>query len=119
MCAINQGVTAVMRDRLVLKLSAMGLALALIGGAAYAQVPPKAEPKAAPAPKADTKAAPAKKAPAKKAASPCQGLDEKACGANTACSWIKATKTKKGTDRKAYCRLKTTPPKKAAAPAKK
>ena len=109
MCAINQGVTAVMRDRLVLKLSAMGLALALIGGAAYAQVPPKAEPKAAPA----------KKAPAKKAASPCQGLDEKACGANTACSWIKATKTKKGTDRKAYCRLKTTPPKKAAAPAKK
>jgi len=98
-----------MRDRLVLKLSAMGLALALIGGAAYAQAPPKAEPKAAPA----------KKAPAKKAASPCQGLDEKACGANTACSWIRATKTKKGTDRKAYCRLKTTPPKKAAAPAKK
>lgn len=94
----------------------MGLTLALIGGAANAQAP-KAEPKAAP--KADTKAAPAKKAPAKKAASPCQGLDEKACGANTTCSWIKATKTKKGVDRKAYCRLKTAPPKKAATPAKK
>ncbi|OJU29575.1 MAG: hypothetical protein BGN89_08655 [Alphaproteobacteria bacterium 64-6] len=88
----------------------MGLALALIGGAAHAQ-----------APKAETKAPPAeKKAPAKKkAASPCQGLDEKACGANTGCSWIKATKTKAGVDRKAYCRLKTAPPKKAAAPAKK
>ena len=32
-----------MRDRWVLKLSAMGLALALIGGAAHAQAP-KAEP---------------------------------------------------------------------------
>ncbi|WP_174263799.1 hypothetical protein [Hyphomicrobium sp. CS1BSMeth3] len=106
------------RDRWILKLSAMGLALALIGGAAHAQAP-KAEPKAAP--KAETKAPPAeKKAPAKKkAASPCQGLDEKACGANTGCSWIKATKTKAGVDRKAYCRLKTAPPKKAAAPAKK
>ncbi|MBN9260364.1 MAG: hypothetical protein J0J14_05785 [Hyphomicrobium sp.] len=98
------------RDRWILKLSAVGLALALIGGAAHAQ-----------APKAETKAPPAeKKAPAKKkAASPCQGLDEKACGANTGCSWIKATKTKAGVDRKAYCRLKTAPPKKAAAPAKK
>jgi hypothetical protein len=113
-CGINQGVTAVMRDRLVLKLSAMGLALALIGGAAYAQAPPKA------APKADTGTPAAKKAPAKKTASACQGLDEKACGANTTCSWIKATKTKKGTDRKAYCRLKSAPPKKkAATPAKK
>ena len=102
--------TAVTRDRWILKLSAVGLALALIGGAAHAQ-----------APKAETKAPPAeKKAPAKKkAASPCQGLDEKACGANTGCSWIKATKTKAGVDRKAYCRLKTAPPKKAAAPAKK
>ena len=98
------------RDRWLLKLSAVGLALALIGGAPHAQ-----------APKAETKAPPAeKKAPAKKkAASPCQGLDEKACGANTGCSWIKATKTKAGVDRKAYCRLKTAPPKKAAAPAKK
>jgi len=95
----------------------MGLALALIGGAAHAQAP-KADPKAAP--KAETKAPAEKKAPTKKkAASACQGLDEKACGANTGCSWIKATKTKTGVDRKAYCRLKSAPPKKAAAPAKK
>lgn len=99
-------------NRWLLGLGTMGLALAIIGGAANAQAP-KADPKA------DTKAAPAKKAPPKKAASPCQGLDEKACGANATCSWIKATKTKKGVDRKAYCRLKTAPPKKAAAPAKK
>ena len=99
------------RDRWVLGLGAMGLALALIGGAAHAQ-----------APKAETKAAPAKtekKAATKKAPSACKGLDEKACGANTTCSWIKATKTKAGVDRKAYCRLKSAPPKKAAAPAKK
>lgn len=107
-----------MRDRWVLKVGAVGLALALIGGVASAQQQ-KAEPKAAP--KAETKApAEKKKAPVKKkAASPCQGLDEKACAANTACSWIKATKTKAGVERKAYCRLKTAPPKKAAAPAKK
>jgi hypothetical protein len=74
----------------------MGLALALIGGAAHAQT--------------------AKKAATTKAPSPCQGLDAKACGANTACSWIKATKTKAGGERKAYCRLKSTPKK---APAKK
>lgn len=74
----------------------MGLALALIGGAAHAQTE--------------------KKAATKKAPSPCQGLDAKACGANTACSWIKATKTKAGVQRKAYCRLKSAPKK---APAKK
>ena len=88
----------------------MGLALALIGGAAYAQAP-KAEPKAAPPAKAEKKAA------TKKAPSACHGLDEKACGANATCSWIKATKTKAGVQRKAYCRLKSSPPKKA--PAKK
>ena len=103
------------RNNWVLGLSGMALSLALIGGAAYAQAP-KAEPKAAP--KTEAKAPAAKKAP-KKAASACQGLDEKGCGANTGCSWIKATKTKAGVDRKAYCRLKSTPPKKAAAPAKK
>ncbi|MFN3743326.1 MAG: hypothetical protein ACK4TL_01345 [Hyphomicrobiaceae bacterium] len=98
-----------MRDRWLLKLGAMGLALALVGGGAHAQ-----------APKAETKAPPEKKAPAKKkAASPCKGLDEKACAANTACTWIKATKTKAGVERKAYCRLKTAPPKKSATPAKK
>jgi hypothetical protein len=100
----------VRRDRWVLGLGATGLALALIAGAAHAQAP-KAEPKAAPA-KTE------KKAVTKKAPSACQGLDEKACGANTTCSWIKATKTKAGVERKAYCRLKTAPPKKAG-PAKK
>ncbi len=80
-------------------MSAMGLALALIGGAAHAQAP--------------TKAPAEKKAPAnKKADSPCKGLDAKACGANAGCSWIKATKTKAGVDRKAYCRLKSAPKKK-------
>jgi hypothetical protein len=98
----------IMSDRWVLKLGAAGLALALIGGAASAQQKAP-EPKATP--KAETKA-PAKKAPAKKAASPCQGLAEAACAANTACSWIKATKTKAGKDRKAYCRLKPVAKKK-------
>jgi hypothetical protein len=101
-------VTAViMSDRWVLKLGAAGLALALIGGAASAQQKAP-EPKATP--KAVTKT-PAKKAPAK-AASPCKGLVEAACGANTACSWVKATKTKAGKDRKAYCRLKPVAKKK-------
>ena len=94
-------------DRWVAKLGVASLALALISGAAYAQQKAP-EPKATP--KAETKA-PAKKAPVKKAASPCKGLAEAACGANTGCSWIKATKTKKGKDVKAYCRLK--PAKKA------
>lgn len=98
----------ILSDRWVLKLGAAGLALALIGGVASAQQ--KAPEKAAP--KAETKA-PVKKAPAKKAASPCQGLAETACGANTACSWVKATKTKAGKDRKAYCRLKPVAKKKA------
>ncbi len=105
--------TAVIKsDRWVAKLGAAGLALALISGAAYAQQKAP-EPKAAP--KAETKA-PAAKAPArktpKKAASACQGLAEAACGANAGCSWIKATKTKAGKDRKAYCRSK--PAKKGA-----
>jgi len=96
--------TAVIMDRWVLRLGAAGLALALIGGAASAQQKAP-EPKATP--KAETKA-PAKK----KAASPCQGLAEAACTGNTACSWIKATKTKAGKDRKAYCRLKPVAKKK-------
>lgn len=106
-----EGATAVISERWGLGLGAMGLALALISGAAYAQAP-KAEPKAAPA-KTEKKAA------TKKPPSACHGLDEKACGANATCSWIKATKTKAGVQRKAYCRLKSSPPKKAAAPAKK
>ena len=96
-------------NRWLLKLGVASLALALIGGAASAQQKAP-EPKATP--KAETKAPAAKKAPAKKtpkkAASPCQGLTEAACGGNTACTWIKATKTKAGKDIKAYCRSKPT-----------
>ncbi len=44
--------------------------------------------------------------------SACAGLQETACKGNTSCSWIKATKTKKGTARRAYCRAKPAPKKK-------
>ncbi len=44
--------------------------------------------------------------------SACAGLQETACKANSSCSWIKATKTKKGTARRAYCRAKPAPRKK-------
>lgn len=44
--------------------------------------------------------------------SSCAGQAEAACKANTSCSWIKATKTKKGTTRRAYCRAKPAPKKK-------
>ena len=44
--------------------------------------------------------------------SACQGLQETACKSNASCSWIKATKTKKGTARRAYCRTKAAPKKK-------
>ena len=91
----------IMSDRWVLKLGAAGLALAFIGGAATAQQKAPPEPKATP------------KAPVKKkAASPCKGLAEAACGSNTACSWVKASKTKAGKDIRAYCRLKPVAKKK-------
>lgn len=44
--------------------------------------------------------------------SACAGQAEAACKANSSCSWIKATKTKKGTTRRAYCRAKPAPKKK-------
>ncbi len=81
-----------------------GLVVGLFAAEAIAQqVPP-----AAPAAKA---AAPAKaaKAPAKAkstTASACKGLEQKACGAKSDCSWIAATKRKDGKDVKAYCRTK-------------
>jgi hypothetical protein len=44
-----------------------------------------------------------KKAPAAKTASPCKGLDEKACKAKTAeCRWVVPKKGKQ----RPYCRLK-------------
>lgn len=39
-------------------------------------------------------------------ASECKGLEEKACGANDACSWIKARTKKDGKEVKAHCRGK-------------
>jgi invasion protein IalB len=83
-------------------------ALALMGGtvSAQQQKAPDAKKEAAPAT--------AKKKVEKKAASPCAGLEETACKANTACSWYREVTTKKGQKRKAHCQKKPTPP-----PAKK
>ncbi|MFM9845930.1 MAG: hypothetical protein ACKVP3_02065 [Hyphomicrobiaceae bacterium] len=78
-------------------------ALALMGGTVNAQ-----QQKAPDAAKKE--AAPAKKKVEKKAASPCAGLEETACKANTACSWYRETTTKKGQKRKAHCQKKPTPP---------
>lgn len=66
-------------------LAAGALALLLLGGAASAQSKQEAPP------------------------SPCVGLEENACKANTACSWTRETTTKSGQKRKAYCRKKPTP----------
>jgi len=78
-------------------------ALALMGGTASAQLQK--------APDAKKEAAPvAKKKVEKKAASPCAGLEEAACKADTACSWYRETTTKKGQKRKAHCQKKPTPP---------
>ena len=49
--------------------------------------------------------------------SPCKGLDETACKANSVCTWYKEAKLKDGKTRKAHCQKKPTPAKKKAAPA--
>ena len=100
-------------NRLALSAAAAA-ALVLTAFTAQAQLAPPA-PKAQPAPpaakapaEAAAKAAPAKTA-AKKPAAPqsaCNKLDEKACGGNTDCSWIAATKRKDGKEVSAYCRAK-------------
>lgn len=79
-------------------LSTAALALALMTGAAGAQ-------QKAPEPKE-----PAAKTAVKKAPSPCAGLEEPACRANTVCTWYRETTTKKGQKRKAHCQKKPTPP---------
>lgn len=89
-----------------LKIGIAALALALVGGTASAQL--KAP---------DTKKETTAKTAVKKAPSPCAGLDEAACKANTACTWYKEVTTKKGQKRKAHCQKKPTPPAKKA-PAK-
>jgi hypothetical protein len=48
--------------------------------------------------------------------SPCKGLDETACKANTACSWHKEGKSKTGAVTKAHCQKKSTPKKKTTTP---
>jgi hypothetical protein len=40
------------------------------------------------------------------AASMCSGLEIKACGVESSCSWINSYKTKKGKTINAYCRTK-------------
>jgi hypothetical protein len=71
----------------------------------------------APAPAATTPATP-KTTDTKAAAtpSPCKGLDETACKANTACSWHKEGKSKTGAVTKAQCQKKSTPKKKTTTP---
>jgi hypothetical protein len=46
--------------------------------------------------------------------SPCKGLDETTCKANTLCSWYKEAKLKDGKTRKAHCQKKPSPAKKKA-----
>ena len=50
------------------------------------------------------------------APSPCKGLDETTCKANTACSWHKEGKSKTGAVTKAHCQKKSTPKKKTTTP---
>lgn len=86
---------------------ATGLVVGLFGVEAIAQ-----QPTPAPTAKAAAPAQPkATKAPAKAktaaTASACKGLEQKACGAKSDCSWIAATKRKDGKAVKAYCRTKS------------
>lgn len=67
--------------------AAAALVLTFVGGAATGQT------------KKETKPAP----------SPCAGLEQSVCKANTACAWYRETTTKKGQKRKAHCRKKPTP----------
>lgn len=97
-----------------LMASTLTLAVALTAASAYAQQPAPTAPAKAPAAtttKKETKEA-------KKAPSACKGLDQAACSANSACTYIAATKSKKGKEIKAYCRSKPTSTKAKAADAK-
>jgi len=75
-----------------------------------------ADAKPTPAPTTTTTpAATTDKKTAVAAPSACKDLDETACGANSACSWHKEGKSKKGTAIKAHCQKKPTPVKKKKA----
>jgi hypothetical protein len=89
-------------------LGATALAATVALGCSVALAQEKQDKKA-PAAKTETKTKPeTKKTPDTPSA--CKGLDETACKGKAAeCSWIAATKTKAGKDRKAYCRSKPKP----------
>ena len=96
-----QGDSDVTKTGALKGLSAMAAAIAvtMLCYGAVAQ-----EKKATTAPPAKTEKAKTDKA---KTPSACKGLEEDACKAKaTECSWIAATKTKTGQDRKAHCRSK-------------
>jgi hypothetical protein len=81
--------------------------------------PADAKPATTPAPTATTTTPATPKTTDTKAAatpSPCKGLDETACKANTACSWHKEGKSKTGAVTKAHCQKKSTPKKKTTTP---
>ena len=65
---------------------------------------------------ADNGATPAPDKKATATPSPCKGLDETACKANTLCSWHKEGKSKTGAVTKAHCQKKSTPKKKTTTP---
>lgn len=88
-----------MRTSIGLLAAAAAFALALSGAAVAQQK--ASEPKKAPA-----------KTAVKPPPSPCAGLEEAACKANTLCTWYRETTTKKGQKRKAHCQKKPTPKKK-------
>jgi hypothetical protein len=50
------------------------------------------------------------------AASPCKGLDETACQADTTCSWVKPKKSVLGKEKKGYCRAKPVKKSKSTTP---
>jgi hypothetical protein len=99
----------------------VGLSVAQAQDAKPADTKP-ATPATTPAKPADTKPATTTATPAatdKKTAatpSPCKGLDETACKANTVCSWHKEGKSKTGAVTKAHCQKKSTPKKKTTTP---
>jgi hypothetical protein len=101
-----------------MSIMAAGLAIGVcMSNASAQQTTPPPVAKSTPAPAA--KAAAPKKEVKKstKTASACQGLEEKACGAKSECSWVHATKRKDGKEVKAYCRTK--PKTSGKAPVKK
>ena len=78
--------------------------------------PADTKPATTTAPTATTAPTPAPDKKTAAAPSPCKGLDETACKANTVCSWHKEGKSKTGAVIKAHCQKKSTPKKKTTTP---